>query len=351
MGQLTAQQLENAANAAQDFHDKKGKVFSQVIQDKPLAAALKAGQETFPGGKEFIDVKVKGVYDTSFQGFSGDDTVTYGNPANIKKAYWPWKELHGGIKVTLTELKIDGITINDTAVGKGENYHSDRDATMLANMFKDKLEDMDEGLARSFQSISWQDGTQDASVFPGIRSFIVNDPTTATIVGGLDQSLNTWWRNRASLALSTADAATQVVVAKLQKEMRQLRRYGNPKHKMLAGSDFMEWFEKELRAKGNYTLEGWSKGPNGGRIDASVADLAFKGVAIDYDPSLDDLGLAKYLYVLDMNAIKLKVMEGEDMKMHSPARPADKYVLYRAKTWTGGLTCRQRNTSGVYSIA
>jgi hypothetical protein len=44
------------------------------------------------------------------------------------------------------------------------------------------------------------------------------------------------------------------------------------------------------------------------------------------------------------------VMEGEDMKKHNPARPADKYVLYRAQTWTGGLVCRQRNTSGVYSI-
>jgi hypothetical protein len=36
--------------------------------------------------------------------------------------------------------------------------------------------------------------------------------------------------------------------------------------------------------------------------------------------------------------------------MHNPARPADKYVLYRAKTWVGGLVARQRNTSGVYAI-
>lgn len=39
------------------------------------------------------------------------------------------------------------------------------------------------------------------------------------------------------------------------------------------------------------------------------------------------------------------------MKRHNPARPADKYVMYRALTWVGGLVCRQRNANGVYSIA
>ena len=49
--------------------------------------------------------------------------------------------------------------------------------------------------------------------------------------------------------------------------------------------------------------------------------------------------------------VKLMVMEGEDMKKHNPARPEDKYVMYRAMTWTGGLIINQRNANGVYSIA
>jgi hypothetical protein len=111
----------------------------------------------------------------------------------------------------------------------------------------------------------------------------------------------------------------------------------------------MDAFEKELRAKGNYTLEGWSKGGNG-MIDASVADLAFKGLMLVYTPQLDDIGKSKYMYALDLKNIRLRVMEGEDEKTHAPARPAEKYVMYRAITWTGALTARQLNTSGVYSI-
>ena len=48
--------------------------------------------------------------------------------------------------------------------------------------------------------------------------------------------------------------------------------------------------------------------------------------------------------------LKLKVMEGEDRKTHTPARPPEKYVLYRAMTWTGGLCAQQLNGMGVYSI-
>lgn len=345
---FTAAELENIANAMLDFHMDTGKVFSQTIQDKPLLRDMKSMQKTFPGGKENITIRVKGDYTTSIMGFEHDDEVTYQNPANIKEASFPWKEIHSGISVTLTELKKDGISVVDSATGKSTTEHSQREKTALAGLLDDKIEDMAEGTARGMNLMFWKDGTQDAKQAPGIRSFILNDPTSATIVGGIDQSTNTWWRNRASLNINAATASNQNLVNKLQVEFRQLRRYGSPKHKFYAGSDFMNAMEKELRALGNYTETGWA---DKGRIDPSIADLSFKKVPIEYDPTLDDLSLSKYGFVLDMSKIYPMVMEGEDMKRHSPARPENKYVLYRAMTWTGGVVCKQRNTSGVYSIA
>ena len=344
---FTAQELENLSNAALDFHFERGKVFSQTIQDKPLLRDLMSRMKTFPGGKDNITVRVKGEYTSTIQGFSGDDTVSFKNPANIKTASFPWKEIHWGIEVTLSELKKDGITITDTATGTGESQHSQRELTALANLFDDKIEDMKEGGERGMNLMFWKDGTQDSAQVPGILSAILDDPTAVGLVGGIDPVVSTWYRNRASLSLSVTTPSNLVITTKLQKEMRQLKRYGKPKHVIYAGSDFLDAMEKELLSKGNYTLQGWSKG---GPIDASVADIQFKGVMLEYDPTLDDLGRSKYAYVLDMNAIIPMVMEGENMKKHSPARPPEKYVLYRAMTWTGGLVFRQRNTSGVYSI-
>lgn len=345
---FTSQELENIANAALDFHLNRGRVFSQTIQDKPLLRRMMAKSKAFPGGKEYLTQRVKGEYTTTIQGFEHDDPVGYANPANIKESRWQWKLIHWGIEVTIHELLKDGISIADTATGKGEQRHSEREMTVLANLLDDKIEDMIEGGERGMNEMFWRDGSQDSKQVPGIMSFIHDDPTVGAVVGGIDQAANTWWRNRAMLGINASTPDNQTLVTALQKEWRQLRRYGGSPDLVLAGSDFLEAYEKELRAKGNYTDTGWA---NKGRIDASMDDVSFKGVAFQYDPTLDDLGREKYAYVLDTKTIFPKHIEGENMKRHNPARPADQYVMYRALTWVGGLVCSQRNANGVYSIA
>lgn len=348
MGAFTVAQVENIANSTLDFYLERRKVEPQTLQDKPLLKAMRAAEKTFPGGKDNLTGAAKFDYTTTIQGFENDDEVSYANPANTKRYSYPWKLIHAGIQFSMHEAAKDGISITDTATGKGESEHSDRELTALVNILEEKFDDMMEGIDRGFNAMYWRDGTADAKLVPGITSFVLDDPTSATVVGGIDQSTNSGWRNRASLALSTSSAADQVVVAKLQKEWRQLRRYGGNPTLWLAGSDFIEWMEKELRSKGNYTLEGWSSKRN---TEAGMADISFKGNNIQYDPTLDDEGKAKYLYVLDPKTFQPWVVDGENMKKHFPARPENKYVFYRAMTWMGGLVCKKRNANGVYSIA
>lgn len=345
---FTVDELDNIANSAMDFHFNTPEVVKQAVQDRPLLEAIRGTKKTFPGGKEYIDFGVKGRPTTGIQGFENDDTVDYGNPTGTKRGKAPWKLLHAGIKVTLHELAKDGISIVDSANGTGEKRHSQREKTVLANLLDEKLWDMSEGMAIDENNMYWGDGSADPKKIPGIRSFILDDPTSATVVLGIDQSANDWWRNRAALALNAGTPGNQVVVTKLQSEWRQLRRYGGRPNKVLCGSAFIEAMENELRAKGNYTLEGWTSKK---ATDASLADISFKGVNFEYDPTLDDLGRSKYCYVLDMRHIKQMPLEGEDWKDHNPARPENKYVIYRAKTYMGGLICDQRNAHGVYSIA
>lgn len=345
---FTVQELENIANATIDYHMDKGKIYSQTIQDKPLLQAFDKKAKTFPAGKELLTLRVKGEYSTSIQGYSHDDTVGYQNPANIKTATYPYKRIHAGIEVTFDELQRNGISITDTTTGRNETRHSDREAAALADLIDDKMEDMLEGRARGMNQMFWRNGAADSELVPGIKSFILANPTSATIVGGIDQSTNEWWQNRAVLGISTASPTSGTIAQVLQKEFRQLKRYGTPKHQLFAGSDFLDALEKELRAMGTYTQDGWA---NKGSIDISIADTSFKGLNINYDPTLDDEGDSKHLYALDLNAIYPMYMESERNKRHSPARPHDKYVMYRAITDVVGLVCKQRNTSGVYSIA
>lgn len=343
---VTMEQLDAAADASIDYHMDRDQVFWQNEQNRPLLRDFTAAAKDFPGGKDLLTERVVGEYASHIQGFQFDDSVDYGNPGKLRTASYPWKLIHCGINVSHHELVTNGISVVDDI--KGETKHlAERDAIALADLFEYKMEDMQQGMAKDMDEMYWNDGTQDPLLIPGIRSLIMDDPTSAVTVGGIDQAANTWWRNYAKINIaSSADPSQQNLVQALQKGLRQMRKFGTPKHKAYAGSDFMDMFEKELRSKGNYTLDGWAKS---GSIDASVADIKFKGVEIEYAPTLDDLGMANKNYWVDVSKIRPRVISGEDMKKHSPVRPANKYVLYRALTYIGGLTARQRNTSGVFS--
>lgn len=341
---FTAQELAHIEASVIDFHQKGWT--DQTLQDRPLYDDLTKGAKTFGAGKEYITDRVSGEFPVTMVGYTHDDEQAYDNPATLKEAKTPWKEVGAGVSTTLTELKKYGVTVVDTAMSKQTVTHTDAEMRALVDVIEYKNTQLNEGATRSLAEMFWRDGTQDAKAIPGILAFITDSPSTGTTFG-IDRAANSWWRNRASVAIDSSTASNQNLVNTLQLEFRQLRRYGRPKHRIYAGSTFMDAFEKELRSKGNYTLEGWAKSKS---IDASIADISFKGVEIMYEPLLDDLSRQKYAYVLDMNAIKLWKMEGEWMKNHTPARPPEKYVMYRALTCTGGILANRLNSSGVYAI-
>lgn len=349
MAALSAAVLENAANAAFDYYEKK-KLYNQHIQDKPLLREMRAKQKTFPGGKG--DIVCNPVFQTQSQleGFEGDDTLTFTNPTPIKEVRYPWKMQHLGISMTTQELLKDGISITDTN-GAGVSKHSGRDLTVIQNILEAKLEDMSEGFAKGMNTMLWLDGTQDTLDVPGIRYLIAENPAVG-VVGGIDRATQPLWRN---IALTTANGTTQVtpatatsaLIRKLQKQVRQLRRYGSPKFVILCGSAFMDAIEDEAYAKGTLTDTGFKD-----TTEVGIGMVSVRGLGtFMYDPTLDDINKSKFAYFIDTNAIKLRPIEGEDMKRHNPARPHDKMVVYKSMTWAGGLSMSQANTSMVVEIA
>lgn len=352
---FSAQEIANYTNAALDFYIK-GPAFAQTIQKRPLLDHYMKKQKTFSGGRGNIDLPIKGDYTTAIAGYSHNDTVAYQNPANIKRVYFPWKEIHAGITVTFTELKKDGISVTDSTTGSSTSEHSERDLTKLVGLLEDKLDDMGEGWARTFNNMLWKDGTQDAKLCAGIQAFVASDPTTGSL-GGLSRASTVdangfyYWRNRSAVGANaiTQSATNQTLSKFLRKEARQLTRYGGKPSIILCGSAFIEALELEVSEKGYYTLEGFV---NKGKTDFGMASISMRGLGeFVYDPTLDTLGLSKYCYMIDTDAVSLYVMEGEDRKNHTPARPYDQYALYRAMTWTGGMTATQLNSSAVYAIA
>lgn len=336
---FTQAELDNIANAALDYYERR-QPHLQSIQNKPILREFEAKRKNFPGGKENIDLPVKGDYSVGLTGYTHDDTVSYVNPANIKRVKWPWRETHGGIGVTHTELKKDGLSVVDSARSEETSQHSQRELTVLVNLLEDKFEDMEEGQQRALNLYMLRDGTADAKGFAGLLSFLSATPTTGT-TGGLDRAVYSWWRNR-YLEISKANDSMPLII---QAEIRQLRRFGARPNFAPCGDGFLKQLEKEVWGKGNLTLQGWSKQQN---TDIEIATINHSGVKFEYDPTFDDEGLTDECFILDTNRIYMYAMEDEWGKRHAPARPHDKYIMYRARTYTGQMVCQQLNGQGRY---
>lgn len=357
---VTQAQLDFIANSALDFYLNKGTAFQQQLQDRPLVALMERGAKAYPGGNGNISVAVQGKYgnggtNDSLKGYSYDDTVAFFNPTNLSRLAYVWKEHHIGLTVTHTELKHDGLSV--TSENGTTSAHSGRDRTMLINMWDNKLFDFGERYARSLNSLLWGDGTGDAKALHGLRHFIVDDPTQGT-VGGVDRAVasNAYIRNKARTAAHAASGGFGAVTSSaanggtlietLQKDKRQLTRYGGKPNKMLAGSDFIAAYERELKANGNYSMTGFK-----GTQDGAIGTVMFDGTVIEYDPTLDDLGYEKRAYWWDTRHIYLMKMQNEWRRTHNPARPVDQFVLYRSITSTGQVVAQQLNSAHVIDIA
>jgi hypothetical protein len=348
---FTPEELSSIANAALDFHFK-GQPLPQSIQDKPLLGKLETGRKNFPGGKGDITRPIKGKFEFEggaavnpgdLTGYTHDDTVQYGNIAGIERARYPWREVHTGWNCTLTELKIDGISVTDSSRGTGERSHSKREMTAITNIMEDKVETFGEIIAKQMNNMFWGDGTADPLGFLGVQYFITATPAVG-VTGGLDRAIFPWWRNR----YLVMTAATDDMPVLFNSEWRQLRRYGGRPDCVLAGSDFLDALNVQLLAKGNYTDRGWNRSD---ATEMNIADISFNGIKFMYDPTLDDLGLAGSCFVIDSRRLFCYAMDMEWGKDHNPARPHDIYAMFKARTYTGQMIATQLNCHGRYDLA
>jgi len=355
---FSAGELTNITNAALDYYLNKGSSFAQALEQKPLVAIMDRKAKTFPGGKGDISLAVVGNYgaggsNDGLKGYTHNDQVNFYTPANIKRAVYPWREHHIGLTLTMTELKIDGLSVADTSAGIDTTGHSGRDQTVLVNLLENKLADFAERYAMTLNDLLWGDGSGDAKAMAGIQSIITANPAVGT-VGGLNRATsgNEFWRNRArtasygggAISVSTSDGGA--LLTELQKQKRQLMRYGGNPDVFLAGSDFIAGMELEIRANGNYSMTGFT-----GSQDGAMGPMQFAGTKIIYDPWLDNNSLSKRAYWFDSRDIFLEKMDGEWKRQHDPARPYDQFVVYRSVTSTGQMVATRCNGALVIDIA
>lgn len=326
----------------------RGDALAQTIQDKPFLKWWESKKKTFSGGINFqLTEGVQGQFmsdSTTLQGYSQDDQLNFGQAMNAQRTSFFGKEHNYGLIITWTELKQDGITIDDK---QAVRRHGDRELYQLMDVLKNRMADFAESYARGKARLFFLDGSQDPKAMAGFKSIIQDTPAIGT-VGGINKAVYPWWQNRVTLTIQPS-GENQTMCKFFQSELRLLRLFGGRPDKAFCGQDFMNALEGEIRAKGVYTQEGFVKDETN---DFGQGKISLKGLGtFEWEPMLDQLGEGKRCYILDSRRIKVRPMEDEDDKTLTPVRPYNYLVFLHNITWTGMMTANQLNCHGGYSIA
>lgn len=358
---FTADELANINASTLETYIDRGKVWKQDVANKPMLQAFNAKAGKFVGGKDYVSFAVGSGYGGgALAGYTGDDQLNYYNQTGTKRAKFPWKEHFIGMVVTHTELKIDGIDVIEDGSDQRTEEMSGREMQALANLFDEKNEKLGADYTFSLDRLIHADGTSDTKALAGIGAIILPIPNAGS-TGTISRVANSWWQNRAATAafagvggqgaITSAAANGGALITFMDKEARARSKYknGSTDVRYFCGGDFIDAYKFELRANGQYSHTGWSDANN----DGSMPDPKHAGLPLQWDPTLDDLGLSKRCYAIDMGrtGVRLLYMDGQRMKKHNPARPYDRMTMYNGLSMTGVMVAKQLNTSGVYDIA
>lgn len=344
LGYQTSQDL---ANLLLPLHTR-GEVVSQTMEDKPLLKWFNSNKKTFSGGLNTVTDPVQGAYMSDnanfIQGYSQDDQLNFSQSQNALRTSATWFEHHGGLIITFTELKEDGITISDR---QRETQHSEKELYVLTDLLKNRMADFLESWQRGKNRILFLDGTQATKTMAGLKSILTDTPTQG-ITLGLNRATYPWWYHRVSLGLAPSQQ-NQTLCRFFQSELRRLKQFGGKPDMAICGSDFLNALEEEVYDKGYLTQTGFQ---NKGATKFGMADISLLGLGtFTWDPLLDDVGEGKRCYIMDSRRLKFRPMEQEDDKFRTPERPYNYMVWLKEVTFTATMTCTQLNANGVYSIA
>ena len=351
---FTSAELTQLGYVALD-HYLRNKPIDEIARERPLLAKLMSKKKSFPGGKQFITEQVRFQYDSNFQWYFGDDTVSYNRKDTVRQTQFPWAGAHDGFSLNEDLLLANGITVTDNA---GPSTNSGAEMLQLTNLFEENIETLRLGFEEMLDYDLHLDGTQDAKAIAGLDLLVSLDPTTGT-VGGIDRATNEWWRNNAV-------AGSTDIVEDMEKMWRDCTLNGGRPDFIIAGSAFVDAFRAAAKDEiSRYTILKTS-GENA-QMDPSIEAMAtstglhFQNVPIVWDPTFDVLDAdsagssaatpySDRCYMLNTKHMTLRPAAGHDMVARKPERAAENYIWYWGLTFKGALTMNRSNCHGVISI-
>lgn len=333
---------------------KKDNPLDQINTARPLLAWMMKNKKpsTFGNGQHNENIYV--ANSGNYQNYFGADQVTYNQRDPVRQVKFSYANYHDGFWFDDDQLAANGIIMSDDGSSTQTNDELEKLADLLESSYTALQESVQTGLDLELTD----DGTASTKMVVGLDALVDTTPATGT-VGGIDAATSAYWRNWASMAVSSGNLIDQMEIM-----WRKTMLYGGKApDAIFCGETFLDAYRiacSGLAGAGAIQRQIIMPEKGGIGLDASTSGLYFKGIPLVWNPTFEALDVIKGVithpwtkrcYFLNSDTIKLRPMKGRWMQDAKPARLPDRYVTYFGTRSSYALTTRKRSSNAVLSIA
>ncbi len=348
---FTTDEITAAQNVSLEYYLKNRPPVDQINIAHPLYKKLVAKKAEWSGSLQNVVEQIRYTNDDNSQSYFGPQEVTFNSKRTVTQAKYAWGNIFTGNAMDEDQLRQNGIRIqpNGTAPSK-----SDNEIIQLTNLLTENNETMMLGHENFLDLSLHRSNSGDTNLPPGLDHLVQTDPSVSSVVGAINQSTNSWWRNYSAQNLNPDDLINEMEIG-----WRECIRYGGETPDLiLMGSDFMDAYRQQAGITINRNSFNGGNLKGGVSMDAAVTDLWFKGVQMVWDPAMDELDAAdspaipwaKRCYFLNTKHLKLRPIEGSWMVKRNPPMVYNRFVVYFGLTSTYALSTNKRRAHAVFSI-
>lgn len=350
---FTAGQLATGANYSLETFQRNDPV-DQVNSTHETLKWLMAHKEMTLFGNGAYNAAVYISNNANYQNYFGADQVTYNERDPARQAKYRYYNYHDGFWFDEDRLAANGIILTDDR----EAVASGAEKIQLVNLLKVSYSALKNGINAALGLELLQNGSASAKSVPGLDQLVSTTPTTG-VVGGIDASTATYWRNNADMGIVTTTAGT--LTAEMETMWRACMIYGGeaPDY-IVVGQAFYAAYVKDAGVTINRQIEDGGNLRGGVTLDGAINGAFFHGIPLVRDPDFERLDAAlgaitypwtKRAYFLNSRHITFRPMTGQWMINRKPERLPDRYVHYFGQTGKYGMSTDKRNSMAVLSVA
>lgn len=297
------------ATTLKAYWNPNGQATDNIFKRTAFLSWLREHGMDEQGGEKAV-ATLEYAKNSTFQNYSGYDTLTPAVDEILNEAQWDWKQ--------------SAIYIPMSGIEEAKN----RGKAQIVSLLKAKTTNAERTAAETFEEMFLSyDGTEDAGkAWAGLPQLVDN---VATAVGGIDPTVYTWW------VPGTNRAATAMTLAKLSTDYNNVSYGADSCDFEITTQTNWERYEALLQPNMRYT--------DPKTAEAGFTNLIHRGAKVVWS----DLMPANKWYYLNKNHIKLATLSGKWMDFRGFITPYDKDAKYGLITCYGALVANERRKLGV----